>query len=179
MPPPPPPQRLWNSEPRCPQTNYINNNNYQRGSAPEKHNNGYAVWDNKKSRSRPNSRGNSPHRPQRINKVSYHISSTGSDQDEVIEENAIYQDDFQVYHSVAYKKKMKRLEKLKKSNTKNLASMKDVIATRFVLTKVTPEMTEDDVECYLLEHFDVINEVYVRKKNYEKTQPLLHFCIYN
>ena len=107
--------------------------------------------------------------------MSYHISSTGSDQDEVIEENAVYQDDFQVYHSVAYKKKMKRLEKLKKSNTKNLASMKDVIATRFVLTKVTPEMTEDDVECYLLEHFDVINEVYVRKNPMKKHN---HYCTF-
>ena len=97
-------------------------------------------------------------------KVSYQVS----DENEVIEEKAVYEDGYQVYHSVAHKKKMKRLEKLKKSKTRDLASMKEIVATRFVLTKVMPEMAEEDVERYLLENFDEIKEVYIRKNDMRK-----------
>ena len=40
--------------------------------------------------------------------------------------------------------------------------MKIKIATRFLLTKVNPKMTEKSVEAYILRNFEV-NEVYVRK----------------
>ena len=41
--------------------------------------------------------------------------------------------------------------------------MKERTATRFVLTKVAPELTADDVEYYILENFEEINDVFVRK----------------
>ena len=41
--------------------------------------------------------------------------------------------------------------------------MKRKIATRFLLTKAKPNLSEDAVEKYILENFDV-DEVYVRKK---------------
>ena len=51
----------------------------------------------------------------------------------MIEENSVTEDGFQIYHSTAYKKKMKRLEKLE--NEGELESMKRKIVTRFLLTK--------------------------------------------
>ena len=65
-------------------------------------------------------------------------------------------------YSSAYKKKLKRLEKLKQNNVEELASMKRKIATRFLLTRAKPNMTIEAVELYILENFDV-DEVYVRK----------------
>ena len=59
---------------------------------------------------------------------------------------------------------MKRLEKLKQKNTEELESMKRKIATRFLLTKAKPSLSEDAVEKYVLENFDV-DEVYVRKNH--------------
>ena len=102
--------------------------------------------------------------PKYVEKTSYHISSIGEDGEEVFEENMISEDGFQVYHSSAYKKKMKRLEKLKQKNTEELESMKRKIATRFLLTKAKPSLSEDAVEKYILENFDV-DEVYVRKNH--------------
>ena len=56
------------------------------------------------------------------------------------------------------------MEKLKKrTNQKELGSAKKSISTRFVLTRVEPEQTVEDVEFYLLENFEEINDVYVRK----------------
>ena len=103
-----------------------------------------------------------PQNPKCVEKTSYHISSTGEDGEEIMEESSIRENGFQVYHSSAYKKKMKRLEKLKQKNTEELESMKRKVATRFLLTKAKPSMSEEAVECYILENFDV-DEVYVRK----------------
>ena len=103
-----------------------------------------------------------PQNPKFVEKSSFYISSTGEDGEEIIEENTICEDGFQVYHSSAYKKKMKRLEKLRQKNTEELESMKRNIATRFLLTKAKPSMTENAVEKYILENFEV-DEVYVRK----------------
>ena len=96
-------------------------------------------------------------------KTSYHISSIGDEGEEVIEESAICEDGYQIYHSTKYKKRMKRLEKLRQKNVEDLESMKRKIATRFLLTKAKPSMSEEAVERYILENFDV-DEVYVRKK---------------
>ena len=103
-------------------------------------------------------------RPERIEKRSYHVSATDPDGEVVLEQEATYEDDFEVYRSTAYKKKVKRLEKLKeRTNQKELGSAKNSISTRFVLTRVEPEQTVEDVEFYLLENFEEINDVYVRK----------------
>ena len=47
-------------------------------------------------------------------------------------------------------------------NAEQLVSMKRKRATRFLLTKVNPDLTENSVEAYILNNFD-IDEVYVRK----------------
>ena len=65
-------------------------------------------------------------------------------------------------YSSAYKKKLRRLQKLEEQNTEELASMERKIATRFLLTRAKPSMTKESVEHYILLNFD-INEVYVRK----------------
>ncbi|CAL4146599.1 unnamed protein product [Meganyctiphanes norvegica] len=104
-----PPYMSWNNELRHHSQNYINNNNYQRELQRDKSNNveaGYLGWDSQKSQSRPSFHVNSPQRHKKINKVSYQVS----DENEVIEEKAVYEDNFQVYHSVAHKKKIKCLE---------------------------------------------------------------------
>ena len=51
--------------------------------------------------------GASSQGPKLVEKRSYHISSVGVDGEEVIEEKSVKEDGFQVYHSSAYKKKMK------------------------------------------------------------------------
>ena len=111
-------------------------------------------------------RPKSPNRPDKIEKMSYQISTVGENGEEMIEECATYHDGFQVYHSSAYKKKMKRLEKLK-NQCKNpeLLSANKTISTRFVLTKCKPEQEPDKLEFYLLENFEEINEVHVRKNH--------------
>ena len=97
-----------------------------------------------------------------VEKKSYHISSIGEDGEEMFEEKSIIEDGFQIYHSSAYKKKMKRLEKLERQNVEELESMKRKISTRFLLTKAKPSMSEEAVEHYILRNFDV-DYVYVRK----------------
>ena len=49
--------------------------------------------------------------------------------------------------------------------------MKRKIATRFLLTKVKPHLSEKSVEAYILNNFD-INEVYVRKN----PMKFPHYC---
>ena len=81
-----------------------------------------------------------------------------------MEQGATYEDDMEVYRSTAYKKKIKRLQKLQERKHKRaLDSAKKQISTRFVLTKVEPDQTKEDVEEYLLENFEEIEDVYVRK----------------
>ena len=105
-----------------------------------------------------------PRRPGKIEKVSYQVSAAGQDGEVVLEQEATYEDDMEVYRSTAYKKKMKRLQKLQeRSNKKELDSAKNLISTRFVLTKVEPDQTVEDVELYLLKIFEEISDVYVRK----------------
>ena len=158
---PPCPQRVWRNDQHRPAYREYNQNNQPNHREVTTRSSG---WYSDKADSKPNSRSSSPQRPSKVDKISYHITEVGSDGEDIIEENQIYKDDFQVYRSVAYKKKIKRLEKLKKkSSGKGLTSMKEKIATRFVLTKVDVNEQEDYVEEYLLENFDEINEVHVRK----------------
>ena len=64
----------------------------------------------------------------------------------------------------AYKKKTKRLQKLQeRTNKRGLESAKKIFSTRFVLTKVDPDLTVEDIEYYILNNFDEIADVYVRK----------------
>ena len=62
----------------------------------------------------------------------------------------------------AYKKKLRRLQKLEDQNTEDLASIKKEITTRFLITRAKPSMTKESVERYILLNFD-IDAVYVRK----------------
>ena len=108
--------------------------------------------------------------PNTIREVTCQISSAGEDGEEVLEEKAVYHDDFQVYRSSAYRKKVKRLENLKNNkNNKGLKSMKGKTKTRFVVTKAHPEVTEEDVEVELMGTFmELIDEIYVRKNAMKK-----------
>ena len=103
-------------------------------------------------------------RPERIEKLSYLVSTTGQDGEVVYEQKATYEDDMEVYRSTAYKKKMKRLQKLQeRTDKRDLVAAKNLISTRFVLTRVEPDLTVEDVEHYLLDNFEEISDVYVRK----------------
>ena len=62
----------------------------------------------------------------------------------------------------AYKKKLRRLQKLEDQNTEDLVSIKKQITSRFLLTRANPNMTKESVERYILLNFD-IDSVYVRK----------------
>lgn len=75
-----------------------------------------------------------PLNPKCAERTSYHISSVGEDGEETLEESSICEDGFQIFHFSAYKKKMKRLEKLKQKNTEELESMKKTVVSRFLLT---------------------------------------------
>ena len=92
-----------------------------------------------------------------------------------VAETVTYEDGWQTYHSVSAKKKTKRLERLKRNNPNKLEAMEKIIATRFVLTKVSPHMTPEDIEYYLLENFEEIKDVYVRKNQMVKHN---HYCTF-
>ena len=82
----------------------------------------------------------------------------------VIEEKSVLHDDFEVYHSSAYKKKLKRIEKLKnRSNRKDLMSAKRPVGTRFFLTNVRLDITKDDVEEHLFDYFNWLPNIYIRR----------------
>ena len=161
--PPLRPQRHWEPEQVANQ-----NQNFVSNNWPAQHQGNPMVYTLPYDRSslpyRQNDGENRPIRQNQkcVEKTSYHISSTGEDGEEMIEENSIIEDGFQIYHSSAYKKKMKRLEKLEKKNVEELESMKRQISTRFLLTKAKPSMSEEAVEQYILKNFDV-DFVYVRK----------------
>ena len=96
-------------------------------------------------------RAPSPTRPGRIEKVSCQVSATNQNGEVVLEQEAIFEDDMEVYRSTAYKKKMKRLQKLQeRTNKRGLESAKNIFSTRFVLTKVDPDLTVEDIEYYIL-----------------------------
>ena len=153
------PQRVWDPE-HFPNTNV---NSYQVNNWPKNHG-GDGGYYHRKTEYGPNHPCRDPStaisRPKLVEKRSYHISSVGNDGEEMIEENSVTEDGFQIYHSTAYKKKMKRLEKLE--NEGELESMKRKIVTRFLLTKCKPDMTKKKVEKYILRNFNV-DEVFVRK----------------
>ena len=161
------PQRYWEPEQNLNIPNYNN-----VGSNWSRHHQGYETGPNQyamphyRAPSPIQENGNNHQALQNrkcVEKTSYHISSIGDEGEEVIEESAICEDGYQIYHSTKYKKRMKRLEKLRQKNVEDLESMKRKIATRFLLTKAKPSMSEEAVERYILENFDV-DEVYVRKK---------------
>ena len=59
---------------------------------------------------------------------------------------------------------MKRIEKLKNQReNKGLISAKREIGTRFALTNCQIDLIDEDVECYLLENFEFMTKVFVRK----------------
>ena len=107
---------------------------------------------------------NSNNKPNCIKENSY-ITSIENEQGEVvIEEKSVLHDGFEVYHSSAHKKRLKRMEKLRnRSVRKDLESAKRPVGTRFVLTNVRPDLTEEDVEEHLFKYFNWLHNVYVRR----------------
>ena len=153
-----PPTRLWPIE-------IHNNPNYNYKSHGETFKPQYPQPYPQQATNRPNQPDKAQlQRPERIEKRSYHVSTTGPDGEVVLEQEATYEDGFEVVRSTKYKKKMKRMEKLReRTNRRELESAKSSISTRFILTKVDIDLTEEDVESYLLENFEEISDVYVRK----------------
>ena len=111
------PQRHW--EPECDRNSQIQNsvvNNWP--NQHQERNMGYNRSPLPYDRPPPNRNSDynqvtPPQKQKCVEKRSYHISSIGEDGEEIREESSICEDGFQIYHSSAYKKKMKRLEKLK------------------------------------------------------------------
>lgn len=125
----------------------------------------YSVPGNSRNQMRPAN----PEKPSTIREVSCQLISSGKDGEEVSEEKSVFHDDFQVYHSSAYKRKMKRLEKLRNNeNNRGIQPAKPKVKTRFILTKLEPESTEEEVELDLLDFFEDFEEVYVRKAEMKK-----------
>ena len=57
---------------------------------------------------------------------------------------------------------MKRIEKLKNQReNKGLIPAKIPTGTRFALTNARIDLIDEDVECYLLENFESLSNVYV------------------
>ena len=56
---------------------------------------------------------------------------------------------------------MKILDELK--DEEDLRSMSRKVATRFLLSKCHPDMTDGSVKRHLFENFPIVSEVYVRK----------------
>ena len=163
----PAPRRIWEEEKIPNNQNYHISNSFPNHSKP--------VFPSQPavhsvpfvSRAQP--KPSNSDKPNTIREVSCQLISTGDTGEEVIEEKSIYHDDFQVYHSSAYKRKMKRLEKLRNyENNKGLKSAKSKVKTRFILTKLAPESTEEEVELELLDYFEDFEEVYVRKTQMKK-----------
>ena len=154
-----PPQRIWDDD-RA--QNSQRNSNYHVTNSfpafPQPTNHGVQF-----SSKIPTKQQNSE-KPNTIREVSHQIISSGDCGEEVLEEKAVYHDDFQVYHSSAYKRKMKKIEELKNNvNNRGLKPAKTKVKTRFVLTKLDPESTREQVQLELLDFFEDFEEVYVRK----------------
>ena len=67
----------------------------------------------------------------------------------------------QALHTPLNKRKMKILEELK--DEEDLRSMTRKVATRFLLSKCHPDMTEGSVKRHVFKNFPIVSEVYVRK----------------
>ena len=160
------PQRHW--EPDHATKSFPNYaNNQQVNNFPVRNLEGGECYQRTSSSRPETSQGNRPtsQRPKLVEKRSYHLSTFGEEGEEVIEEQAVTEDGFQVVHNVSYRKRMKRQKRQRQEmlkNAKELVSMKRKRSTRFLLTKVNPDLSENSVEAYILNNFD-IDEVYVRK----------------
>ena len=163
----PAPRRIWEEEKIPNNQNYHISNSFPNHSKPVFPSQPAVHSVPFSSRAQP--KPSNSDKPNTIREVSCQLISTGDTGEEVIEEKSIYHDDFQVYHSSAYKRKMKRLEKLRNDeNNKGLKSAKSKVKTRFILTKLAPESTEEEVELELLDYFEDFEEVYVRKTQMKK-----------
>ena len=160
------PQRHWEPE-HVPNSYSSYPNNQQVNYFPERNREESECYQRTNSVRPKTSQGNRPtsQGPKLVEKRSYHISTFGEEGEEVIEEQAVTEDGFQVVHNVSYRKRMKRQKRQRQEmlkNAKDLVSMKRKRPTRFLLTKVNPNLSENSVEAYILRNFD-IDEVYVRK----------------
>ena len=160
----PAPRRIWEDEKIPTNQNFPNYNvanNFPSLPQPAYHSDPV--------NSRLPTRQSNSEKPNTVREVSCQLISSGNDGEEVIEEKSVYHDDFQVYHSSAYKRKMKRLEKLRQNeNNRGIQPAKSKVKTRFIFTKLNPESTEEDVELELLDFFEEFEEVYVRKTQMKK-----------
>lgn len=100
----------------------------------------------------------------KLKKIYFQVSSSDQDGEVLMKEKSSFEEGMQIHRSLAYKKKIKRLAKLnERTNKKEFKSAKNMISTRFVLTKVEHDLTVEDIKSYLLRNIEEIDDVYVRK----------------
>ena len=152
------------------QTNNILNSPGQVNPSSPNYNRSHHYNNRNENHNNKNENSNYNNKPTHINEKSYQISTENEYGEVRIEEKSVHHDGFEVYHSTSYKKKQKRiernkrLEKLKNRNArKDLMAAKRPIGTRFVLTNADLEITDEDVEEYIYDHFKWVDDVYVRK----------------
>ena len=132
-----PPLRNWGP---------IIDNDYQNHQGNQNNNQGYnnnnicpPTYINNPSQSHGHSQeGNKNNqKPNCIKENTFRCTVENANGEEVYEEKSVLHDDFEVYHSTAYKKKIKRIEKLKNEReNKGLIPAKRQIGTRFALTNI-------------------------------------------
>ena len=118
----------------------------------------------------------SEQRPKTVRELSYQVVATGKNGEVSVEDKSVLHDNFEVYRSTAYKKKMKKLEKFK-NIPKPIKPAKVPVKTRFVLTNVDPETENEDIEYHILSNFDDVDEVYIRKNDQKRDTNYVSFVI--
>ena len=144
------PQRVWEREHYVPSVNYTSQqfNNWPSGSREAGEHyyrpNGTGYVRSQPSTALTSSNGPSTSNVQKVvKKHSYQITSVGNDGEEVYEEHTVNEDGVQVLHKTDYKSKTNRQRQEEIKGEDDLKSMIRNIATRILLTKTDPTMTEE------------------------------------
>ena len=155
--PPVNPQRQWGSDSGqiSPNQNLVINN------YPPKHH-GKSLYSVKSPPLRPNRYVNEETSSQNSHNAYETLDTSETSSDKIESSDSENESESGFEFPSAYKKKLRRLQKLEDQNTEDLVSIKKQITTRFLLTRANPSMTKESVERYILLNFD-IDSVYVRK----------------
>ena len=161
------PQRIWEMDPLQNLVTNINQNQATgNNTTPPTFvnlNNSPPRYNNRNENSY-NNKNNNNNKPNCIRENSYIVSTENEHGEVRIEDKSILHDGFEVYHSTAYKKRLKRMEKLNsRMEKKDLISAKRPVGTRFILTNVSLDITEEDVEDHLFKDFEWLSNVYIRR----------------
>ena len=152
------PRRQWDSDSGqiSPNQNLVINN-----YPPQQH--GKSLYGIKSPPVRPNRYDNEATTSKNSHNNSYETVNTSETSADKLDSSDIENESESEFEfPSAYKKKLRRLQKLEDQNIEDLASIKKEITTRFLITRAKPSMTKESVERYILLNFN-IDAVYVRK----------------